>query len=119
MDVAQTVEAAMPALLAVAGPVLAGAGEAVTRTSADLGRRLLERLFGARSGEVVPASSASLSPEAHELVREAVRQALLADPALLGRLEALMRGGNVFNVGQGMAVGTNHGQVTLNFSQGT
>ncbi|MFJ8431240.1 hypothetical protein ACIQ9P_08045 [Kitasatospora sp. NPDC094019] len=117
MDVTQTVEAAIPALLAIAGPVLAGAEEAVTQTSASLGRRLLERLFRLRSGDVVPTPAEPLPMEAQQLVREAVRQAVLQDPVLLERLESLVQRAHVLNVGQGVAMVTNHGPVTLNFSR--
>ncbi|MFJ8042623.1 hypothetical protein ACIRBX_19250 [Kitasatospora sp. NPDC096147] len=109
MDVAQTVEAAMPSLLAVAGPVLAGVGEAATRTSAALGRRLLERLFGLSSGGVVPPWAEPLPAESEALVRAAVRQAVEGDPLLRGRLESLVRGGHVSGVGQGMAMAVGTG----------
>ncbi|KQV24095.1 hypothetical protein ASC99_02555 [Kitasatospora sp. Root107] len=119
MDVAQTVEAAIPALMAIAGPVVTGAEGAATQAGASLGRALIERLFRVRSGEAGQAPAEPLSPEYQDRVREAVRQAVQEDPALLEKLRSVVPGGNVLNVEQGVAIVHNEGPVTLNFGQGS
>jgi hypothetical protein len=83
---------------AYGGAVLAKARDDAADATVELGRRLLQKVFGHRgAGELQPGPLVDLAadvgdPDALAAVRLAVRKALAADPVLAGEVRSMLVG---------------------------